>query len=229
MIGGTSRPRDRLLVELTGPAGVGKSTLSRALIGRGGMVAGTIWGLPVTALLANGLRLSPSLLDNCRRTRSLLWDESRHMVRLATLHRKLLGAQWPDNRTVVFDEGPIFALAWLRGFGHQIMRSEASNLWWQATLRDWAPVMDVVVVVEAADALLARRIRTRPHAHEVKEFSDPEIIAWMARFRSALSWVLEGLAREGGPTVLRITTEREPPELLAERVAAALDRIPYDD
>ncbi len=51
----------------------------------------------------------------------------------------------------------------------------------------------------------------------------------MARFRSALGWVLEGLAREGGPAVLRVTTEREPPELLAEQVAAALDRIPYDD
>jgi hypothetical protein len=89
--------------------------------------------------------------------------------------------------------------------------------------------MDVVVVVEANDALLARRIRARHHAHEVKEFSDPEIVAWMARFRSALSWVLEGLAREGGPAVLRITTDREPPELLAERVGAALAQIPYDD
>jgi hypothetical protein len=26
-----------------------------------------------------------------------------------------------------------------------------------------------------------------------------------------------------------VTTDREPPEILAERVGAALDRIPYDD
>lgn len=229
MITGTSHGRAPLLVELAGPAGVGKSTLSRALVGRGGMVTGTIWGLSVSALLANGVRLLPTLFGNCRRTGSLLWDESRHMVRLSTLHRQLTGTRSSPIRTVVFDEGPVFALAWLRGFGHEIMRSEASDAWWQATLRDWAPVIDAVVVVEANDALLARRIRTRPHTHEVKEFSDQEIVTWMARFRSALGWVLEGLARESGPAVLRVTTEREPPELLAERVAAALDRIPYDD
>jgi hypothetical protein len=221
--------RTPLLVELAGPAGVGKSTLSRALLGRGGIAKGTIWGLPVPSLLGNGVRLLPLLLRNCRRTRSLLWDESRHMVRLATLHRAPAGTVLAGTRIVVYDEGPIFALAWLRGFGHEIMRSEASEAWWQATLRDWATVMDVVVVVEASDVLLARRIRTRPHPHEVKEFSDPEIVAWMARFRSALSWVLAGLAREGGPVVLRVTTDREPPGMLAERVGAALARIPYDD
>jgi hypothetical protein len=145
------------------------------------------------------------------------------------MHRDLVDTAPSDISTVVFDEGPIFALTWLRGFGHEIMRSEASETWWQATLSDWAKVVDVVVVVEANDTLLARRIRTRPHAHEVKQFSDGEIVAWMARFRSALSWVLEGLARKGGPAVLRVTTDREPPELLAERVAAALALIPYDD
>ena len=226
-----SRPRPRrtpILVELTGPAGVGKTTLSRALLGRGGIAQGAIWGLPVHSLLGNGVRLLPSLLENCRRSGSLLWDESRHMVRLATLHRTLNGAK-PSARMLLFDEGPVFALAWLRGFGHEVMRSKASEAWWETTLRDWAELIDAVVVVEANDALLARRIRTRPHAHEVKELSDGEIVAWMARFRAALSWVLAGLAAEGGPTVLRVTTDREPPEILAERVGAALDRIPYDD
>jgi hypothetical protein len=229
MISGSPPRRMPLLVELAGPAGVGKSTLSRALIGRGGAAKGAIWGLPVLPLLGNGVRLLPSLLGFCRTSRSLLWDESRHMVRLTTLHRALTGTRAPAARAVVFDEGPIFALAWLRGFGHEMLRSKASEAWWRATLRDWAAVMDVVVVVEANDVLLASRIRTRPHAHEVKEFSDPEIVAWMARFRLALSWVLAGLAAEGGPSILRVTTDREPPEILAERVGAALDRIPYDD
>jgi predicted ATPase len=217
------------LVELAGPAGVGKTTLSRALLGRGGTAKGAIWGLPVLPLLGNGVRLLPSLLENCRQSGSLLWDESRHIVRLATLHRALTRAKSPAAQVVVFDEGPIFALAWLRGFGHEVMRSKALEDWWRTTLRDWADLMDAVVVVEANDALLARRIRTRAHAHEVKDFSDPEIVAWMARFRAALSWVLAGLAVEGGPAVLRVTTDREPPEILAEQVGAALDRIPYDD
>jgi predicted ATPase len=229
MIPGPRPQRTPFLIELAGPAGVGKTTLSRALLGRGGTAKGAIWGLPVFSLLGNGLRLLPSLLENCRQSGSLLWEESRYMVRLATLHRALTGARPPAARVVVFDEGPIFALAWLRGFGHEVMRSKALEDWWRTTLRDWADLMDAVVVVEANDALLARRIRTRAHAHEVKQFSDPEIVAWMARFRAALSWVLAGLAAEGGPAVLRVTTDREPPEILAERVGAALDRIPYDD
>lgn len=229
MIPGHRPQRTPFLVELAGPAGVGKTTLSRALLGRGGVVTAAIWGLPALSLIGNGVRLLPSLLENCRRSGSLLWDESRHMVRLVTLHRALAGANPASPQVVLFDEGPIFALAWLRGFGHEIMRSEASEAWWRDTLRSWAELMDVVVVVEANDALLARRIRTRPHGHEVKELSDPEIVAWMARFRAALSWVLAGLAAEGGPAVLRVTTDREPPEMLAERVGAALDRIPYDD
>ena len=221
--------RAPLLVELAGPAGVGKTTLSRALLGRGGSERGAIWGLPVHSLLGNGMRLMPSLLDRCISARSLLWGESRHIVRLETLYRKLIGGPATASRIVLFDEGPVFALAWLRGFGHEVMRSKASEAWWQTTLRNWAEVMDAVVVVEANDALLARRIRTRPHDHEVKEFSDPEIVAWMARFREALSWVVTGLTAEGGPAVLRVTTDREPPEMLAERVGAALERIPYDD
>src|SRR6476661_3509834 len=121
------RRRTRVVGELVGPAGGGKSTLSRDL------------------------------------------------VRLATLHRKLASTALDERRPVLFDEGPIFALAWLRGFGHEIMRSPATEAWWQATLREWASVMDLVVVVEANDVLLARRIRTRPHPHEVKGFADPEI------------------------------------------------------
>jgi len=224
------RPRRTpFLVELAGPAGVGKTTLSRVLVGRGGTVQSAIWGLPVPSLLGNGVRLLPSLLENCRQSGALLWDESRHMVRLATLYRALTGARHPAARVVVFDEGPVFALTWLRGFGHEVMRSKASERWWQTTLSQWAALMDAIVVVEANDALLARRIRTRARAHEVKEFSDPEIVAWMARFRAALDWVVAGLAAEGSPAVFRVNTEREPPESLADRIGAALDRIPYDD
>jgi predicted ATPase len=227
-----SRPGPRrapLLIELAGPAGVGKTTLARALLARGGITQSAIWGQPVLSLLGNGVRLLPALLHCSRQSRALLWNESRHMVRLATLRRELTSAAAPSSRMVLFDEGPVFALAWLRGFGHSVMRSAMSETWWQASLRDWARLMDAVVVVDANDVLLATRIRTRPHNHEVKEFSDPEIVAWMGRFREALNWVLAGLASHGGTTILRVTTEHETPDILAERVGAALDRVPYDD
>jgi broad-specificity NMP kinase len=220
-------PRPPKLVELAGPAGAGKSTVSLALRRRCPTETGTIWGLPVLPLLGNGVQLVPTLFGFWWDSRSLLWDESRHMVRLRTLQRELDQAQ-PDQ-VLVFDEGPVFALAWLRGFGHDSMRRDVSAAWWGATLRQWARTVDVVVVLDAPDNLLAQRIRARPIWHEVKAASDSDISIWMARFRGALDWVLAGLSRHDGPTIIRIATDRDPPEQVAERVFSALYQTSRDN
>jgi hypothetical protein len=151
------------------------------------------------------------------------------MVRLGTLHRTLRrpapsvpGSSFSE--TVIFDEGPIFALAWLRGFGHETLRSDRAAGWWRTALRDWAAVIDAVVVLEASDSILARRIRARPDAHEIKDFPEPEIFRWIARFRDALEWVLAGMARHGGPAVLRVSTGQEPAERIAGQLLQSLDR-----
>jgi thymidylate kinase len=221
----TSNPllgHPRLLVELAGPAGAGKSTLARTLTERYRAGSGTIWGLPVPALLGNGAQLLPTFIPFWRHSRSLLWDEARHMVRLRTLHRALRQDDRRQARIVIFDEGPVFALAWLRGFGHGVMRSEASGEWWRTTLREWAGDVDLVVVLDASDNVLAHRIRSRPEWHEVKQASDAEISPWLARFRSALDWVLGELTHAGGPVILRIPAD-DPPERLAELIIGALD------
>lgn len=215
-----SRP---LRVELVGPAGVGKSTLSAALLRHYDAAPATIWGRPVLPLLWNGVRLLPTFAGLCWYARSPLWDESRHMVRLRTLHHALRQGNRARNEAMVFDEGPIFALAWLRGFGHETMRSGRSERWWHTTLAEWAQLIDAIVVLDAPDSTLATRIRTRPQLHEVKEFSDPAISAWMARFRAALGWVLAGLAVRGGPVILRLATDQIPPERAAQRVLQELE------
>jgi hypothetical protein len=214
------------LVELAGPAGAGKSATRRALIARSQAGNGTIWGLPVLSLLLTGVELIPSFIPLWWQARSPLWEETRHMVRLRTL-RRALQRGGSERNAIVFDEGPIFALARLRGFGHPLMRSEGSEQWWRATLHEWAGLVDMVVVLDAPDGLLAQRIRSRPEDHEVKQASDPEIAAWMARFRQALDWVLARLALENGMTVLRLETSSDAPEQLAELALAALDRSVY--
>jgi broad-specificity NMP kinase len=220
------RPR---LVELAGPAGAGKSTVCRTLCCRYSAAQGTIWGQPALPLLGNGAQLVPTLAGFWLNARSLLWDESRHMVRLRTLYRGLGEAHRWGGDVVVFDEGPIFALAWLRGFGHVSLRSDVADPWWRATLQQWARTVDVVVVLDAPDSLLAQRIRNRPEWHEVKHASDAEISAWMTRFRTALNWVLAGLAREGGPHVMRIPTTLDDPERLAGQVMKLLRRVSGDN
>jgi hypothetical protein len=219
--------RGRLLIELTGPAGAGKSTLSTALVRQLQGSPATIWGLPVLPLLVNGAQLVPTFTGLWLHSRSVLWDETRHMVRLRTLRRALREGSLYSGEALIFDEGPIFALAWLRGFGHETLRQNPSAEWWRAALREWASVMDAVVVLDAPDHLLAARIRARPHPHEVKEFPDPEIACWMARFRHALDWVLSEMARLGGPPVLRLSSGEEPAERIADRLVKELRGRPH--
>jgi hypothetical protein len=218
------RKRVVRVVELVGPAGVGKSSISRELHRHFAAMPGTIWGQPPISLLRTGIRLGPTLFRFWHAAGSLLWHESRHIVRLGTLQQSLTRNAAPPE-LMLFDEGPIFALTWLRGFGHPAMRSPVSDQWWRVTLHHWARRVDAVVVLDASDALLTERIRSRPEWHEVKEEPNWYVASWMGRFRGALEWVLCGLAVQGGPAVIRIRAEQDSPESLAERVAYALDGI----
>jgi AAA domain len=215
-----------LRLELVGPAGAGKSTLSVSLVGQLHGAPGEIWGLPVLPLLLNGAQLIPTFTGLWLHSRSLLWDETRHMVRLRTLQRAL-HLSGSDDDVLVFDEGPIFALAWLRGFGHETLRQQPSAEWWRRALKDWASLVDAVVVLDAPDHVLAARIRARPQPHEVKEYPDADIIQWMARFRQALEWVLAQMAGHGGPTVVRLFSEDEPADRIAERLVNQLRGMPH--
>jgi hypothetical protein len=138
------------LVELAGPAGAGKSATRRALTARLHGRQGAIWGLPIPSLLFNGVQLVPALIPLWREARSPLWDETRHLVRLRTLRQEL--ERNGSEGAVVFDEGPVFALAWLRGFGHPVMRRTEAEPWWRTMFQEWAGVLDTVVVLDSPGA-----------------------------------------------------------------------------
>jgi len=219
---GASRP---IVVELVGPAGVGKSALAERLLARHDVVRASVWNLPRALLLESVVRSVPQLLRLCIVTRSLPYEELKQIVRLNALRlfvrRRVAGA-----RVVVLDEGPVFALSWLRVFGHPRLQNGRAEPWWRATYAVWAVLLDRLVLLDAPEPVLTSRIRGRHKPADVfRQMADGEIRDLVARYRIAFERVLGGLARAGGPPpVMLATTETTPGrlgdavlELLAER------------
>jgi hypothetical protein len=219
---GASRP---IVVELVGPAGVGKSALAERLLARHDVVRASVWNLPRALLLESVVRSVPQLLRLCIVTRSLPREELKQIVRLNALRlfvrRRVAGA-----RVVVLDEGPVFALSWLRVFGHPRLQNGRAEPWWRATYAVWAVLLDRLVLLDAPEPVLTSRIRGRHKPADVfRQMADGEIRDLVARYRIAFERVLGGLARAGGPPpVMLATTETTPGrlgdavlELLAER------------
>src|SRR6267142_2840828 len=124
---GASRP---IVVELVGPAGVGKSALAERLLARHDVVRASVWNLPRALLLESGVRSLPQLVRLCIVTRALPREELKQIVRLNALRlfvrRRVAGA-----RVVVLDEGPVFALSWLRVFGHPRLQNKRADVFRQ--------------------------------------------------------------------------------------------------
>jgi len=213
------------VVELIGPAGVGKSTLARRLAAGDPQARAPLglWGLPLPALLAHVLRLVPTWLAAWWGRRPLRWPEVTQMIRLGALH-DVVARQVRRGNHIVLDEGPIFGLSWFLVFFPERDRTPGFARWRAALLARCAATVEAVVFLDASDAVLARRVRERSKPHMAKHWDDEQIFAFNARFREAFGRVLADLGRYGeGPPVLRHrVTGDEPAETLAEQLRTIL-------
>ena len=227
---GTSLPQvgtQPVIVELVGPAGAGKSAVADVLRGREHALRVSIWGLPLRFVCWSAVTLLPTFLALCLGTHSLPWEEMKQMIRLGALRRFLAQAATPDQRLIVLDEGPVFALSWLQVFGDErLAGSAAYQRWVRRTLAAWASVLDVIVRLDAPDPVLAQRIRSRVKPHMVKDQSDQEIAAFAARFRAAFAAVIAAVTSLNGTRQLTVSAEPARPEDLAARVLQGLATLP---
>jgi len=230
MAGNGTRPvaQRRRLVELVGPAGAGKTTVAHLLRRPdGGMRAAPgLWSLPRGPLGLNTLRFLPRVLGFYRAFPS--WQEMKQIVRLDTLYQ-VVGRQNGAAGPVLLDEGPVLALGWLTVNGDDRVHRPAFAAWRDRAVARWAAALDVVVLLDAPDAVLARRIRERTKLHEVKDRPDGEIAVFVQAFRAALAGAIAALQAAGAVVVVRIDTSDDPPETTAARVRAALDRVTDGD
>jgi hypothetical protein len=217
------------VVEIIGPAGVGKTTLSKALGEYPEQIR--LSGFPSVRIAAdapffirNGLRLIPSLLRLSRRN-------SRQLNRSEFAWLSILKG-WPSvlqkegrngSQVIVLDQGPVYLMAEMREFGPEYLKSKDAEKFWNELYCRWAATLDTIVSLDAADMVLMERIQTRAKGHVVKNEPVPLVYNFLARYRRTYDYLVSKLGTfQGGPRILRFDTKLYRPGEIVNLLLAEL-------
>ncbi len=207
------------MAEIIGPAGAGKTTLTGLLRNKHNVRVGlSIWKLPLWLLAISAISSLPDLFTFCSRREHLDWDDIKLVIQHNALLRLISREGTKGYRAVLLDEGNVFALAKLRAFGSDLMEMPAGTSM-QNLVNKAAPALDAVIWLDAADTVLAQRIRERNKEHRMKDKSDAEIGRHLSLYRSSFEGVVNDLQKRGCSfQVFRFSTDQQPLEQIAESV-----------
>jgi hypothetical protein len=221
-----ARPARPLIVELAGPAAVGKTAVIHAL-GAGDRRLRAGLRVPRRRHVATAFALAPTFLALHRPYPGLLWKEMKRITWLGTLHRLLRERRAAPGDAILLDEGAVYMLARLEVHGAGRIRSDAYARWRQEAIDTWAAMLDLVVWLDAPDSVLRERLRRREQPHPVKHLPDGDIDRFLSSYREAYRRVIHALAEADGPRVVAVRTDREDAEHVAGRVTAELRDLEY--
>jgi thymidylate kinase len=207
---------DTIVVELVGPAGAGKTTFCSAL-GRSTERI-LLKKAPNTAVRADRiffLRYGLQAAFTCFRL-SALNGENFFRRKLAWI---TILEGWPHvlqkikaqpGNIIILDQGPVYILTKLNMVASGGLNGGDGEKWWRRIYREWASVLDVVVLLDASNSSLTDRIRSRPKWHIMKDQPDDEVFHFLGNYRQAYERVLSRLTAYGDhPRVLSIKTDQE--------------------
>jgi hypothetical protein len=218
-----------VVVELAGPAGSGKSSLVRHLVGPGaaGYTQGALRGrIGRTGIARGALRVALPFAAQAARMPSRPLYRFRIMVQLEC-HLALLRRWRGVREVVVLDQGPVYLLSILqralRGDGRD---SRAFVRYWEDTVSRWSRTIDLVVVLDAPDAVLHERVQRRGSPHPLLGRSLAQAAGPLAEGRQSRDSVLAAL-RACNPSLATVELHAGelPLEALAERVREQAERL----
>jgi hypothetical protein len=171
------------------------------------------------------LLLQPNFYRIHNPYRRILWKEMKRILYLEVLHEALQRQASNEPGAIILDEGPIYILSRLRVFGGDVVDSISFQRWWSTAIKRWASTVDAIVWLDAADPILAFRIRTREQPCPINDQTDSALFKFLARYRTAFEKVITELTAVAGPRVIKFSTDQESLEQIAERVLLQVGRI----
>jgi len=221
--------RPFLIMELVGPAGAGKTTLSRVLTHRNPMFQiGSDIELRKTkylpVILRNTISLLPIFLRQLQNGRWFTWDEIKALIYLEGWPGVLRQEAANGDTTVLLDHGPVFKLATLNEFGPEKLKTDGFEIWWNNMFHQWASTLDIVIWLDAPDPVLEKRINLREQRHTVKGKTASEVVHFLARYRKSYEQILAKLRTDDGygPHLLQFDTSRTSIEQIADEILSAM-------
>jgi adenylate kinase family enzyme len=216
------------IVELVGPAGAGKTTLAEALKQHSDRIQiathpnfRRISHIPF--FIRNSFLLLPDFYYLYFKTHGK-WPAPREvicMVILSGWHRRLKQQISRNDKTLILDQGPIYMLASLQGFGSERFKNLGTNNWWRKTCKQWGYALDMVVWIDASDEDLVKRVRSREIWHGNKQRSDLMAFEFLAHWRSSLEYALFSVAVGGRQNVVRFDSAEESLDGILNKILVA--------
>jgi thymidylate kinase len=225
---GRTQSRARI-VEVVGPAGAGKTTVSRMLGRHGGQVQ--LGRFPdvnkkgdALFFVYHGTGLIPFLISSCQGKGGRL--NRREFAWLAILRgwsRRLQRERKKNEKVIILDQGPIYLLAETIELGPKYLRGQRTERFWEKIYKRWGTTLDLVICLDADNACLRERIQARTKGHMVKNEPGPKVFEFLDRYRTAYHHIFERLKADGGgPRIIRFNTGQEPPEEIAIKLSIEL-------
>jgi thymidylate kinase len=199
------------LVEIVGAAGAGKTTILSALSKHNKDVR-PVYGFRhwryIPFYIGHTILLLPFLLVQGLKGRWHSPREINRMIRLTASHKILEREVAKGGVNILLDQGPIYTLSVLAGFGSEQTKNKDFVKWSEEILQQWTKTLDLIIWVDAPDEVLLERIQTREKTHLVKDRSNQEAIEFLKQFRTVYKQTIEKLAANGKAKVIFYDTSK---------------------